>query len=1316
MSNLAERFNSFIDRVADRLGMGLRGKLITVFILVKVIPLVLLAALAWYQISLLGQMMNEEAVTDSTEALNQSAIEAIERITTDTADAIANFLYARDADINYLAQLVPADGDYQALEQLYRSFISAQTSPLINKGQWGLAADGMTWERLDAPEATNAGDISSNPENDDQVNGASFHYRAQDGLDSTEVPLYDEIVFLSPDLQELVKVTAPNSTKKLHPISPELLDVSDKRNTYAASETYADKLADLAPGEIYVSDVIGAYVPSHYIGMYTPKQMAISALSTEITALGGEQYAANSEAQQWAQRLTALKGSTIPALAVDANWQDYAVYNQATLDAVLPLLDEASLDLKSPELQARATALRSKVAGITWDPEAEAYAGMENPNGIRFEGIVRWIEPVYDGDTLLGYVSFALNHDHIMEFVDHITPMEERYTELPNAFEGNYAFIWDYQCRSIAHPRHHSIVGYNESTGEEEIPWLETSVFERVLQNGGVSNLAGLTANNEAAWVAQLNQPDTDDAAVNDVDDLITGIAVFDNQSRTKKPAAELTANGYVGLDGRYLNNAPQCTGWMDLTRDGGSGSFYILWTGVYKLTTAAAIPYYTGQYAPSDANGYSRRGFAMVTIGAGLEDFQRPAVETGERLQALTDSNLSDTFLKLVSTTCLLIVLVVLIAIWLANSLTGNIRQLIRGISRFRAGERQFRFASSMHDEFGVLSHSFDDMADSIVASVSEPLSIVDKDHNLIYMNEAGLQFANKTLADVVGTPYGATSIYPSGSVYDPIAAMHEGREADVLYIESVGKYYRGVASEFLNSAGELAGYYVVTSDVTEIQQAREKAEQASEAKTSFLSNMSHEMRTPMNAIIGMTAIGKSTSDPERKDYCFDKIGNASTHLLGVINDILDISKIEANKFTLAPVAFSFEQLLQKVVSVMAFPVEEKHQELQVALDPQIPATLYGDDQRLAQVITNLLSNAVKFTPDGGIIRVDARLREDAGATVTLSVSVTDTGIGMSTEQMARVFTEFEQAENQTSRRYGGTGLGLAISQRIVRMMGGDIGVQSEPGIGSVFTFTVQLSRTASAPETPAPAPEITLQDATPRQEGSTADSRTAAAAPGPTSEDAALCMGSEAPEGLASGTLSAQSARKAPDGLPADARTTAELTGSTSSDAASRMGGLPADARAAAKLAERSSSTDVPAPLSSPAPDEGTFAGHHILVAEDVDVNREIVLALLEPYGVQVAMAENGQQAVESFAAQPLAYDLIFMDVQMPQMDGLEATRRIRALNLPRASEVPIIAMTANVFREDVEKCLAAGMNDHVGKPINISEVLLILQKYLR
>jgi signal transduction histidine kinase/CheY-like chemotaxis protein len=517
----------------------------------------------------------------------------------------------------------------------------------------------------------------------------------------------------------------------------------------------------------------------------------------------------------------------------------------------------------------------------------------------------------------------------------------------------------------------------------------------------------------------------------------------------------------------------------------------------------------------------------------------------------------------------------------------------------------------------------------------------------------------------------------------------------------------------------------------------AREDALSSARAKSDFLANMSHEIRTPMNAVIGMTSIGKSASDIERKDYCFGKIEDASTHLLGVINDILDMSKIEANKFELSPTEFNFEKLLQRVVNVVNFRVDEKQQKFTVHFDTSVPRAMIGDDQRRAQVITNLLGNAVKFTPEHGAISLNARLKNEEDGRLTLQIEVTDTGIGVSAEQKSRLFQSFEQAESSTTRKFGGTGLGLAISKRIVEMMGGEIWVESAPGAGSTFAFTVQTERGA--------------------------EEKRGLLAPGVNWESIRVLAVDDEPDVRAYFMELAQRMSLSCDVAASGEEALARIEQNGGYDIYFvdwRMPGMNG-IDLTRKIKERASGNSVvimisatewsviegeaksagvdkflPKPLfpssiadlineccglgGLPAEDtrqdeNGIFAGYHILMAEDVEINREIVLALLEPTLLAIDCAENGAKAVRMFCESPEKYDMIFMDLQMPEMDGYEATRQIRAQSVPRAAKIPIIAMTANVFREDVERCLEAGMNGHVGKPLNLDEVIAALRKYL-
>ena len=1220
MSQKKNNRPSLFGKIRD---LSMQTKLIIIFLTVMIIPLILLSSIAFGQLRDLASSLRTTAVNDASSALNAGAVESIEQMTTGTAISVARFLYDRDDDIRLIAQMEPTLDNYA-------SFVEQMTGRMVRKGDWILASDGKSWVRENAVEVNvNVGEKSTNRENNDMD---GFHYRVPETFEYDWVPLYDEIAFIDLNGNEVLKYVTPNSTKVRYPLNPELVNVADRLNTYVRAESYFEKLQALKPGEIYVSDVTGAYVGSNYIGMYVPD-----------------------------------------------------VVEQAA---------------------------QTRGYDIEFNPEVQAYAGMENPNGQRFEGIVRWAMPVSDeAGQIIGYVTLALNHDHIMEFVDHLTPMSDRYTQLPSAFEGNYAFIWDYKCRSICHPRHHSIVGFDPETGEAAVPWLESSIYD--------------------AW---------QESGITDWTKFIVDIPIFDEQSRSKTPAPALTQQGLVGLDGRYLNNAPQCTGWMDLTREGGSGSFYIMWSGLYKLTTAASIPYYTGQYAPSPENEFSERGFGFVAIGAGLEDFTQAARETEERLVQISENVQRTSSLQLIAATALMIIMIIFIAIWMASYLANNIRHLIAGLSRFRLGEYQFRFDITTSDEFGMLAESINEMADSVVASVNSPMSILDMDYKILYLNDHALQFYGKPLSEMVGKSYTENSIYPYGSEYDSLTALHEKREAKPMYVKATDQYVQGVANYFLDKQGNRIGYIVVTMDVTEIQNAQNRAEQASRAKGDFLSNMSHEMRTPMNAIIGMSAIGKGANTIERKDYALNKIDEASNHLLGVINDILDMSKIEANKFYLSPVEFSFEKMLHKVVNVSTFRMGEKNQRFSVHIDPEIPDHLIGDDQRLSLVITNLLSNAVKFTPDYGSISLDTKLVEVVGDTCVVYIAVSDTGIGIERDQQSRIFTSFEQAETSTTRKFGGTGLGLAISRRIVTMMGGEIVLDSEVGKGSTFSFTVCLKRANSHnTEVKTLSPNVNWENVrvlVVDDERDTLDYFSEVLSRLNLRCDVAI-SGAEALSliernggydiyfidwsmpGMNGIELTAhvkQSANLDEIVIMISATEWSHIEEEAKEAGVDKFLGkplFPADIIDCINMC-MGVETKEQGEMTKKTDD---FSAYHILLAEDVEINREVVTTLLEPTGVHIECAEDGRIAIDMFEANPDKYDLIFMDVQMPEVDGFDATRAIRNYSKDNRTRVlPIIAMTANVFREDIEKCLAAGMNDHVGKPLDFEEVLSILRKYLK
>jgi signal transduction histidine kinase/DNA-binding response OmpR family regulator/ABC-type amino acid transport substrate-binding protein len=548
-----------------------------------------------------------------------------------------------------------------------------------------------------------------------------------------------------------------------------------------------------------------------------------------------------------------------------------------------------------------------------------------------------------------------------------------------------------------------------------------------------------------------------------------------------------------------------------------------------------------------------------------------------------------------------------------------------------------------------------------------------------------------------------------------------------------AVGAIKRGeIASDMQNTLTELFRLK------RKLEIALSAAKEASRAKSTFLANMSHEIRTPLNAITGMSAIGKSATDIERKDYCFTKIEGASKHLLGVINDILDMSKIEANKFELSAVEFNFEKVLQRAVDVVNFRVDEKEQKLTVQIDSAIPQMLIADDQRLVQVITNLLGNAVKFTPEKGAIRLDTRFLGEEDGLCTIEISVSDTGIGMSAEQQKNLFKSFQQAEADTTRRFGGTGLGLVISRNIVEMMGGKIWVKSESGQGSVFIFTIQAKKGEQVKQR---FPDDGVNRSNLRVLVVDDDRDILINFKKIANQLGVYCDTAESGEEALklaeqNGSYNLYFADwKMPgiDGIELAIKLREQFSGSGSPVV------IMISAIEWSAIEDKARNAGIDSFLSKPLfPStiagiidgclgierkekeekiklDGLFAGRRILLAEDVEINREIVQTFLEPTKLEIDCAENGIEAVRKFNLAPDKYDLIFMDVQMPEMDGYEATRRIRAIEAERnAKPIPIIAMTANVFREDIEKCASAGMNGHLGKPLSFNDVLEKLNSY--
>ncbi len=1205
--------------------MGMRDKLIALFVVIKVIPLVILAVIAWYQTLDLNKSAREAllatkelTIENTTQALQTLSQQNIERLTTDTAKDVADFLYNIDSEIRTVSKFEPSD-------EVYKLFIETQTRRVIEQSEWVIDADNpdphTVWE-IKSPPEQNPMRTSKNPEND-----LAFSYRPADTFKYTEIPLFREVTFIDLNGQEVIKVTTDNLMDK------ELKDVSQKENTFIKAETYWPKLQNLKDGEIYVSDVIGAYTPSRVIG----------------------------------------------------------VFNKANAEKFK----------------------------VEFKPEEHAFSGFENPVGKKFKGIVRWATPVYKNDIKIGYVTLALNHDHLIDMMAMITPMIERYNELSNAYTGNYAFIWDYLGRSIVHPRHHSMAGYNPETGEPQAPWLEQSIYDRWIESG------------------------------KDYIDFITEEPTFFEQSTKKKGSKEQIAAGNLGLDCRYLNHAPQCTGWFDLAGDGGSGSFVILWSGLTKLTTAAAIPYYTGQYADRKV------GFGFVAIGAGLDDFTAPATKTGELIEDIIQNSennmrsiLTETAYSLSISTILMTVLVIFIAIWLASNMTKRITIINNGMKLFREGNRHFRFDQPAQDEIGVLCESFDIMADSIEKNLQGLIVIVDNNDNIIYANDDTLAYFDKDFKEIEGKNYLDISLFNIDE--NPLTLYRQNKPINVLRNNFNNKYYKGNVEPFIGDNDNQIGFTISIQDITEIiksqqeialqrlllltvfssspdliwyknsndqyiavnprfcsitnkleeeiinqhsfdvlpskivfndvnydTKAKEKkgsvyseedfvfhdghqetlevvrtpvyskegnfegivgvardisarvkverklretqtglekaiyeANEANSAKSAFLARMSHEIRTPMNAILGMSTIAKDKMQDKNitvNDLSeqINQIETSTNHLLSLVNEILETSKLDITEIKLKKEVFDMTALLKDVTKLVKDFSSSNNINLNINLPSNDEQNYLSDPMRIRQVLITLINNSVKqATNDNKTPIVDVNIsQEQVGKNETrFKFVIKDNGNKMDSNMVKSIENPLKVDEALQNSKILDENYALSLCQHIVQHLGGKIRLQTSDAYGSELSFTIRLEQVI------------------------------------PVKEE---------------------------------------------------------------KIQEKNIDLSI-------------LAGKRALIVDDVQINRVILKSLLAGVKAISEEADDGTTCIDMFQNSEIGYyDIILMDIQMPKMNGFEATEYIRKLDRADATKIPILAVTANSFKEDIDKSLESGMDAHFAKPVNRDNLFETMSK---
>jgi signal transduction histidine kinase len=869
--------------------LGIKAKLILLFVIMKVIPLLIISYIAIVGAKNIGEYFTEDsvkiitsgekvlkdtaniAISDSIKALDKRSQESIERLTFEIATSVADFLYERDNDLLFLSNT-------KIDKNILQSFYNSKQRAITTHGKYSYDETTNTWitdQKISKSTQELKADLKDNEK--------EFSHNPRVNIKKKKIPIYKEITFFDLYGKEKIKVSS---------IDKKLLDISKKENTYIKAEEYFTSIKSLKRGDIYVSDVIGAYTHSNLIGTFTKE--------------------------------------------------------------------------------------KAKKMGIEFKPQDHAYAGIENPVGKRFEAIVRFITPVYKKNKKIGYISLALDHRHIREFTDYKNASKDAISNIPDASRGDYAFMWDHMGRNISHPRDYFIPGFDPSTGKRVAPWVSKDIAEKFKQSKS--------------------------------DDLVSFLEkypTYEDQSLQKKPNIEqLKKSGELGLDCRYLNFAPQCQGWMQLVKDGGYGSFVIYWSKLWKLTTAAAIPYYSGQY------GANKVGFGFVTIGANVDEFHKAANKTKENLDNVlkeqsasiqsivenSEKRVTEFIVKIVNeltiSTIVMVAIVIIIAILMSDYITNHIKRLIDGTKKFSNNELDHRIAVESNDEIGELSNAFNNMADSIATLIEEQ------------------QELNNTLEEKV-----------KDRTKELQESLQNLKEAQKQLIESekmaaLGGLVAGIAHEVNTPIG--IGVTAASDLVLKTKDIRDKYLNNQMKKSDLDKYMSYATQT--------------------NDLLLKNLDRAATLINSFKKVAVEQNSLEKSKFNVL-------EYTKDTISTISPKFKSQNYKFDITGD-NIEIDNYAGDY--TQVITNLVMNSIThgFDESGeGKISIDIKDKDK-----NIEIIFSDNGKGIPKENISKIFDPFFT----TKRGSGGSGLGLHIIYNIVtNKLNGTINCHSDDS-GTKFVIDI--------------------------------------------------------------------------------------------------------------------------------------------------------------------------------------------------------------------------------------------------------------------